>query len=159
MPKQKGGTGESRAHTPGDSRDGSPNSDSNPAQLAGEHRRTVKSSAKTGTVSRAAARAAVKAVAKKRSQPPSTHPHGTTSTSKSEIVLTLDAALVSEIDSLVRQNRFANRSQVIEAAVSEQLVRLRRSRFAEACSLLDPDEERALAEEGLAADLVSWPEY
>ena len=32
-------------------------------------------------------------------------------------------------------------------------------RLKEAAALLDPDEERALAEEGLAADLEAWPEY
>lgn len=32
-------------------------------------------------------------------------------------------------------------------------------RLKEAAALLDPDEERALAEEGLAADLEVWPEY
>lgn len=36
---------------------------------------------------------------------------------------------------------------------------LHRTRLAEACALLDPDEERALAEEGLAADVDFWPEY
>jgi hypothetical protein len=30
-------------------------------------------------------------------------------------------------------------------------------RLTEACAKLDPDEERALAEEGLAADLDAWP--
>jgi hypothetical protein len=36
---------------------------------------------------------------------------------------------------------------------------LRRARFEEECAKLDPAEERALAEEGLAADLTDWPEY
>ena len=78
---------------------------------------------------------------------------------KTKIAVTLDSVLLDELDALVRQNRFPNRSQAIEAAVAEQLARLRRTRLAEACALLDPAEERALADEGLADDLAAWPEY
>ena len=78
---------------------------------------------------------------------------------KTKVAVTLDAELLSEVDALVREARFANRSQAIEAAVQEQLVRLKRTRLAEACALLDPAEERALAEEGLTGDLAAWPEY
>ena len=34
---------------------------------------------------------------------------------------------------------------------------LSRQRLAKACDQLDPAEERALAEEGLAADTAAWP--
>jgi metal-responsive CopG/Arc/MetJ family transcriptional regulator len=78
---------------------------------------------------------------------------------KTKIAVTLDAALVDEVDALVRQNRFPNRSQAIESAVAEQLAKLRRTRLAEACALLDVAEERALADEGLASDLAAWPQY
>ena len=78
---------------------------------------------------------------------------------KTKVAVTLESGLLDEVDSLVRQHRFANRSQAIEAAVSEQLLRMRRTRLAEACALLDPAEERALAEEGMGDELDSWPEY
>ena len=78
---------------------------------------------------------------------------------KTKIAVTLDASLLTEVDALVRDHRFSNRSQAIEAAVAEQLVRLRRTRLAEACSRLDLAEERAMAEEGIAADAAAWPEY
>ena len=78
---------------------------------------------------------------------------------KTKVALTLEANLIAEVDALVRQNRFVNRSQAVEAAVAEQLTRLRRTRLAEACALLDPDEERMLAEEGLGGDAAAWPEY
>lgn len=78
---------------------------------------------------------------------------------KTKIAVTLEAALVTQVDALVREHRFSNRSQAIEAAVANQLTRLRRTRLAEACARLDPDEERALAEEGISADADSWPEY
>jgi Arc/MetJ-type ribon-helix-helix transcriptional regulator len=60
---------------------------------------------------------------------------------------------------LVREGRFANRSQAIEAAVSAQLDRLEGRRLIDECAKLDPAEERSLAEEGLAADAAEWPEY
>jgi metal-responsive CopG/Arc/MetJ family transcriptional regulator len=78
---------------------------------------------------------------------------------KTKIAVTLDTTLLDEVDALVRQERFPNRSQAIESAVADQLKRLRRTRLAEACSRLDREEERALAEEGLGGDLASWPEY
>lgn len=43
--------------------------------------------------------------------------------------------------------------------VAEQAKAARRARLAEACSALDPEEERALAEEDLSGSLASWPEY
>lgn len=42
---------------------------------------------------------------------------------------------------------------------SDDEAALRRARFDEECAKLDPAEERALAEEGLAVDLADWPEY
>jgi metal-responsive CopG/Arc/MetJ family transcriptional regulator len=78
---------------------------------------------------------------------------------KAKIAITLEAELLREVDALVRQRRFANRSQAVEMAVRSTLDRLQRTRLAEACNQLDPDEERALAEEGIAGELAEWPEY
>ncbi|HET7460895.1 MAG TPA: ribbon-helix-helix domain-containing protein [Longimicrobium sp.] len=78
---------------------------------------------------------------------------------KTKIAVTLDSSLLAQVDSLVREDRLANRSQAIEAAVAEQLLPFRRTRLAEACALLDPAEECAMAEEGFAADVGNWPEY
>lgn len=78
---------------------------------------------------------------------------------KTKVAVTLESDLLAQVDALVRQNRFVNRSQAIEAAVAEQLLRFRRTRLADACAQLDPAEEVALAEEGLGRDLADWPEY
>lgn len=78
---------------------------------------------------------------------------------KAKIAITLEAELLREVDALVRQRRFANRSQAVEMAVRSTLDRLQRTRLAEACNQLDPDEERALAEEGIAGELAEWPKY
>jgi hypothetical protein len=59
----------------------------------------------------------------------------------------------------VRQDVFPSRSQAIEEAVSEKLERLERSRLARECEKLDPQFEKALAEDGMAEDLAEWPEY
>src|SRR5712691_9774150 len=76
---------------------------------------------------------------------------------KTKLAVTLDTALVSELDQLVSKHRFANRSQAVEAAVAEKLARLAKGRLARECAKLDRDEERALAEEGLAASKETWP--
>jgi Arc/MetJ-type ribon-helix-helix transcriptional regulator len=78
---------------------------------------------------------------------------------KTKVAVTLESELVEQVETLVRQRRFATRSQAIETAVRSELSRVRRTRLAEACSRLDPREERALSGEGLASDAAEWPEY
>lgn len=78
---------------------------------------------------------------------------------KTKVAVTLDEDLVDELDGLVATQRFSNRSQAIEQALAEKLGRLARTRLARECAKLDPEEEKALAEEGLAASRETWPEY
>jgi metal-responsive CopG/Arc/MetJ family transcriptional regulator len=78
---------------------------------------------------------------------------------KTKIAVTVDATLVQQLDDLIAQEQFPNRSQAVEAALAEKLDRLRRTRLARECAKLDPEEERAWAEEGLGADLELWPDY
>lgn len=78
---------------------------------------------------------------------------------KTKVAVTLDAALLHSLDRLVRGAVYPNRSQAIESAVAEKLARLERRRLAEECAKLNPDDERALAEEGLGEDADAWPEY
>lgn len=78
---------------------------------------------------------------------------------KTKLAVTLDSDLVENLDHLVAEALFPNRSQAIQAAVSEKLARLARTRLARECAKLDPEEERALAEEGLAGSAETWPEY
>ncbi len=78
---------------------------------------------------------------------------------KTKVAVSIDDRLIREVDLLVRDERYASRSQAIEAAVAEHLRRVRRRRLAEACAVLDPAEEVALAEEGLGADARAWPPY
>lgn len=76
-----------------------------------------------------------------------------------KVAISLDADVLTQVDRLVRQRVFPNRSKAIEAAVKEKLERLDRSRLARECAKLDPAFEKALAEEGLSGDLAEWPEY
>jgi len=78
---------------------------------------------------------------------------------RSKIAITLDEESVGELDRLVSEHRFANRSLAIQEAVDEKLGRLSRNRLAQECAKLDPDHERALAEEGMGGELAKWPEY
>ena len=78
---------------------------------------------------------------------------------KRKVALTLETDLVDRVDELVVQQRFRNRSQAVEAALAEKLQRIARTRLAGECAKLDPKQEKALAEEGLAGSLETWPEY
>jgi Arc/MetJ-type ribon-helix-helix transcriptional regulator len=78
---------------------------------------------------------------------------------KSKIAVTMDPRTLLRVDRLVNSARYPNRSQAIEAVITAQLDRLERRRLLEECAKLDVAEERAAAEEGLAADVAEWPEY
>jgi Arc/MetJ-type ribon-helix-helix transcriptional regulator len=78
---------------------------------------------------------------------------------KTKVALTLDAALIEQVDELVERRRFRNRSQAVEAALADKLRRLARTRLATESAKLNPREEKRLADEGLAEDVAAWPEY
>jgi len=78
---------------------------------------------------------------------------------KTKVALTLDSQLVEWVDQLVDRRRFRNRSQAVESALADKLQRVARTRLARESAKLNPREEKRLADEGLADDLASWPEY
>lgn len=78
---------------------------------------------------------------------------------KRKVAITLNSELLEELDELIAQRRFPNRSQAIEAALADKLARLARTRLAREAAKLDPAEEKALAEEGMGVELATWPEY
>jgi Arc/MetJ-type ribon-helix-helix transcriptional regulator len=77
---------------------------------------------------------------------------------RAKIAITVDEMALAEVDRLVREGVYSNRSQAIESAVKERLGRLRQSRLARECAKLNKSEEQALAEEGYAGE-SEWPEY
>lgn len=76
-----------------------------------------------------------------------------------KVAVTIDTTLLVELDDLVAQQVFPNRSRAIQAALEEKLTRLRRTRLARECGKLDPVEEQLLAEEGIEQELETWPKY
>lgn len=78
---------------------------------------------------------------------------------KAKIAITIDSQIVSQVDRLVKEQSYPNRSRVIEEAILEKLSRIDRNRLSKELNKLDPEFERSLAEEGLSGDLTEWPEY
>ena len=76
---------------------------------------------------------------------------------KAKVAVTLDAELLDQVDTLVSERRFRNRSQAVESALAKKLGRLARTRLVMECAKLDPLAEQRLADEGPAGE--SWPEY
>ena len=75
-----------------------------------------------------------------------------------ESAISIDPQDLSQLDELVRRGVAASRSQLIQEAVHERLARLSRTRLAQECAKLDPEAERAEAENWLASE-ASWPAY
>ena len=76
--------------------------------------------------------------------------------SSSKIAITMEADMLAEVDALVKKRLFPNRSRAIQEAVKEKLDRLNKSLLAQECANLDPEYEKALADEGLSADFAKY---
>ena len=76
-----------------------------------------------------------------------------------KVAITVDRDLLVQLDLLVAQDVFPNRSKAFQEAQADKLARLRRSRLARECARLDPLVEQEMAEEGMAQELSSWPPY
>jgi len=76
-----------------------------------------------------------------------------------KVAITLEQETLRQIDALVAQRVFPNRSRAIQAALQEKIDRLAGNRLATECARLDPQLERSLAEEGLDPDARAWPEF
>ena len=76
---------------------------------------------------------------------------------KTKIAITLDENTLGRVDRLVKDRLFPNRSRAIQEALEEKLARLEHRRLARECAKLDPDLEKAMAEEGISAELGQWP--
>ena len=63
---------------------------------------------------------------------------------KAKIAITLDAEYIGELDRLVEENYFQNRSQAIGDGVREKLARMKRSRLCIECAKLDPKFYKAM---------------
>ena len=82
--------------------------------------------------------------------------HGMTA---AKIAITMPPTLLRQVDALVRSRRFRSRSHAIQSAVADKISDMAESRLARECARLDPAEEKAWAELGIAEDGKSWPKY
>lgn len=78
--------------------------------------------------------------------------------SRTKIAISLDTAVLAQVDRLVETGAYPNRSRAVEYAVAEALARFEVDAFARECAKLDPQFEKELAEEGLAVDAAAWPQ-
>ena len=76
-----------------------------------------------------------------------------------KIAVSMDREIVLQLDRLVAQGVFPNRSQAIQQAVQERLMKMSRDRLARECAKLDPEFEAQMAEECFGAEAELWPEY
>lgn len=76
-----------------------------------------------------------------------------------KVAVTIDSDLLAQVDQMVGQRVFPNRSKAIQEALQDKLARMRRSRLARESAKLDPHAEQAFAEEGMDQELAAWPEY
>ncbi len=76
-----------------------------------------------------------------------------------KVAISLDTELLHQLDRLVAERVFPNRSQAVQDAIRDKLDRLVRTRLARECAKLDVHSERELADENLAKDADEWPEY
>ena len=75
----------------------------------------------------------------------------------SRVTVTLPDWLLAEADAMLELSGQANRSRLVQAALRSYLREARDQRLAAEAAKLDPAEEEALAEEGLAA-VDAWLE-
>ncbi|MFQ5604880.1 MAG: ribbon-helix-helix protein, CopG family [bacterium] len=79
--------------------------------------------------------------------------------STAKVAMTIDSQLLKKLDLLVKEKVYPNRSNIIQEAVREKLIRIDKSRLAKECAKFDPELEQSMAEEGLSHDLELWPQY
>jgi metal-responsive CopG/Arc/MetJ family transcriptional regulator len=77
---------------------------------------------------------------------------------RAKVAITVDEQALAEIDQLVVEGVYPNRSRAFEAAIQERIAKLRGSRLARECARLIPAEEQAHADERFAGE-TQWPEY
>ena len=81
------------------------------------------------------------------------------SVAMTEVAVTIDKKLLAQVDRLVAEHVFPNRSKAVQAALQDQLRRIRHKRLAHESTKLNPCEEQASADEHMDKVLKEWPKY
>jgi Arc/MetJ-type ribon-helix-helix transcriptional regulator len=76
--------------------------------------------------------------------------------SVAKVTISIHQYLLKRVDRLVMPRVFSSRSQVIQQAIKEKIARIDRKRLARECAKLDPAEEQALADEGIAGRAAGY---
>jgi metal-responsive CopG/Arc/MetJ family transcriptional regulator len=76
-----------------------------------------------------------------------------------KVAISMDETLLQRLDRLVKTRSFRSRSQMVQEAVSEKINRLDKSALAKECAKLDKKFEQAMADEGLATEIATWPKF
>jgi len=76
-----------------------------------------------------------------------------------KVAVSIDSDLIAQVDQLVANEVFPNRSKAIQEALQDKLLRIKRTRLARESSKLDKRAEQALADEGLSQGASTWPAY
>jgi metal-responsive CopG/Arc/MetJ family transcriptional regulator len=76
-----------------------------------------------------------------------------------KVTVSIESNLLKKVDYLVKSKVFPNRSQAIQIAVQEKVAKIDQNRLARECEKLDKQEERAMADFGLASEVSEWQEY
>lgn len=76
-----------------------------------------------------------------------------------KVAITLDSEVLAQLDQLVAQQVFPNRSKAVQEALLDKLMQICRVRLAQESAKLNPSEEQNLAEEGMHQELTTWPKY
>ena len=79
--------------------------------------------------------------------------------SVAKVTISIKSNLLKKVDRLVKERVFSNRSQAVQSAVEEKVLRLDSNRLARECAKLNKSEEQSLADLGLAGEAEEWLEY
>jgi Arc/MetJ-type ribon-helix-helix transcriptional regulator len=86
-------------------------------------------------------------------------PHQIDLVSATKIAVSIDKTLLLQLDRLVKSQSFSSRSEAVQEAISEKISRTEKSALLRECAKLDIKSEQAMADEGLVAEISSWPKY
>ncbi len=79
--------------------------------------------------------------------------------SVAKVTISIESNLLKRVDRLVKERVFSNRSQAVQSAIEEKVLRLDTNRLARECAKLNKTEEQSLADLGLASEAEGWLEY
>ena len=77
-------------------------------------------------------------------------------THTAKIAISIEAALLKQLDHYIADHIFKNRSQAIQTAVANIIENLAHQCLATECAKLDANEEQAMAEEWLDGESKLW---